>query len=110
MFEFSCICLTLFNLLCMWYVCVADISILKQTKLSSMSFGHVSRRSNLETLSNSPLGLFLTTKGIPLTPFESPKVMYLIFNTKVESPLKTHLENAKVQAFKEEKSPLDVHN
>jgi hypothetical protein len=94
----------------MWYVCVADISILKQTKLSSMSFGHVSRRSNLETLSNSPLGLFLTTKGIPLTPFESPKVMYLIFNTKVESPLKTHLENAKVQAFKEEKSPLDVHN
>jgi hypothetical protein len=94
----------------MWYVCVVDISTLKQTKLGSTSFGQVYRRPNLQTLSNSLLGLLSTTRGIPLTPPESPKVVYLIFNTKVESPLKTHLENAKVPAFEEEQSPSDVHN
>jgi hypothetical protein len=36
--------------------------------------------------------------------------VYLIFNIEVESPLKTHLENAKVLAFEKEQSPSDVHN
>jgi hypothetical protein len=94
----------------MRYVCVAEISTLKQTQLGSTSFGQVFRRSTLQTLSNSPLGLLSTTRGIPLTPLENPKFVYLIFNIEVESPLKTHLENAKVLAFEKEQSPSDVHN
>jgi len=53
-----------------------------------------------------PLGLLLTTEGVPFSPPKSPKVRNIMFNIEVESPLKIHIcENVIVLNFREEQLP-----
>ncbi len=67
------------------------------------------RKANLQTLSNNPLGLLSTTRGVLFSPPESSKAGNIMFNIEVKSPFKVHIcENVIVPNFGDEQFPLDV--